>query len=94
MAAFSAVKNRPLHIPPANAANDSVPPAEQGEGYNDSAIAHFHAKLLRIKGDRLHTDLARQEADRRQSMMSSFLAELDLEWMVADQGARLSLLEE
>lgn len=44
VAAFSAVKNRPLHIPPENATQDSVPPAEQGEGYNNSAIAHFHQK--------------------------------------------------
>lgn len=44
VAAFSAAKSRPLHIPPANPANDSVPPAEQGQGYNASAIAHFHTK--------------------------------------------------
>ncbi|UZJ55962.1 hypothetical protein CBS101457_005282 [Exobasidium rhododendri] len=93
VAAFSAVKNRPLHIPPANAANDSVPPAEQGQGYNGSAIAHFHEKLLKIRGDRLHTEMARGEAERRQSMMLSFLTELDIEWMVADQGAQMSLLD-
>jgi uncharacterized protein len=44
VAAFSAVKNRPLHIPPANTAYDSVPPAEQSQGYNGSAVAHFHEK--------------------------------------------------
>lgn len=94
VAAFSAVKGRPLHIPPANAANDSAPPAEQASGYNSSAVAHFHAKLLKINGDRLKTDMAREEAARRQSMMASFLAELDLEWLIADQGAQLSLLQE
>lgn len=93
MAAFSAKKNRPLHIPPANPQNDSKPPAEQAEGYNGSAIAHFHEKLLKIRGDRLKTEMAREEAERRQSMMASFLAELDLEWLVADQGAQLSLLQ-
>ncbi|PWN38317.1 uncharacterized protein FA14DRAFT_167079 [Meira miltonrushii] len=93
VAAFSAKKNRPLHIPPANAQNDSKPPAEQAEGYNGSAVAHFHEKLLKIRGDRLKTDMAREEAERRQSMMSSFLAELDIEWLVADQGAQLSLLQ-
>lgn len=46
VAAYSAVKSRPLHIPPANAENDSVPPAEQGQGYNGSAIAHFHSKSV------------------------------------------------
>lgn len=93
VAAFSAKKNRPLHIPPANAQNDSKPPAEQAEGYNGSAVAHFHEKLLKIRGDRLKTEMAREEAERRQSMMSSFLAELDIEWLVADQGAQLSLLQ-
>lgn len=93
VAAFSAKKNRPLHIPPANAKNDSKPPAEQAEGYNGSAVAHFHEKLLKIRGDRLKTEMAREEAERRQSMMSSFLAELDIEWLVADQGAQLSLLQ-
>lgn len=44
VAAFSGAKDRPLHIPPANPAQDSVPPAEQGEGYNGSAVAHFHSK--------------------------------------------------
>lgn len=44
VAAYSGIKNRPLHIPPANAKNDSKPPAEQGTSYNNSAIAHFHAK--------------------------------------------------
>lgn len=93
VAAYSAAKSRPLHIPPANAQNDPVPPAEQAEGYNDSAVAHFHTKLLKIKGDRLKTDMGRVEADRRQGMMSSFLSELDLEWLVADQGARIALLQ-
>lgn len=69
-AAFSAIKGRPLFIPPNNPENDSVPPAEQAEGYNGSAIAHFHEKLLKIKGDRLRTEAARKEADRRQQMVS------------------------
>lgn len=89
VAAFSGAKDRPLHIPPANPAQDSVPPAEQGEGYNGSAVAHFHSKcahcrflrrifaenlpfyrLLKIKDDRLWTDMARSEASRRQSMVN------------------------
>ncbi|PWN98000.1 hypothetical protein FA09DRAFT_330158 [Tilletiopsis washingtonensis] len=93
VSAFSAARQRPLYIPPANAEGDSVPPAEQGEGYNGSAVAHFHEKLLKIKGDRLSTDMARAEAERRQGMMRSFLTELDLEWMFADQGAQLVLMQ-
>lgn len=68
-AAYSAVKGGPLHIPPNNPANDSVPPAEQSQGYNGSTIAHFHDKLLRIHGDRLWTQWAREEAERRQGMV-------------------------
>ncbi|PWN40197.1 hypothetical protein IE81DRAFT_293781 [Ceraceosorus guamensis] len=93
VAAFSGAKDRPLHIPPANPAGDSVPPAEQGEGYNSSAIAHFHDKLLKLRGERLRTETAKQEAERRQMMMKSFLDELDLEWQIADQGAQLAILE-
>lgn len=40
------MKNRPLYIPPNNPQMDSVPPAEQSEGYNGSAIAHFHEKSV------------------------------------------------
>lgn len=43
-AAFSAARSRPLYIPPANPEGDSAPPAEQAEGYNGSAVAHFHEK--------------------------------------------------
>lgn len=93
VAAYSAAMNRPLHIPPSNARNDPVPPAEQAFGYNGSAVAHFYDKLLKIRGDRLKTDMARDEAERRQAMMSSFLTELDFEWTVADQGAQLALLD-
>ncbi|EPQ27482.1 uncharacterized protein PFL1_05020 [Pseudozyma flocculosa PF-1] len=89
-AAFSAVKMRPLYVPPNNAQMDSRPPAEQGEGYNGSAVAHFHEKLVKIRGDRLYTQAAKVEAERRQQMMESFLTELDLEWMVAAQGAEMA----
>ncbi|KAK0548338.1 hypothetical protein OC846_004524 [Tilletia horrida] len=88
-AAFSAVKMRPLHVPPANPEGNSRPPAEQGEGYNGSCIAHFHEKLLLIKGDRLRTQAARLEAERRQTFMESFLNELDLEWLVGWQGEQM-----
>lgn len=42
--AFSCVKSRPLYIPPHNAHMDPVPPAEQAQGYNGSAVAHFYEK--------------------------------------------------
>ncbi|SJX63221.1 uncharacterized protein SRS1_14045 [Sporisorium reilianum f. sp. reilianum] len=91
-AAYSATVNRPLYIPPANARMDPVPPAEQAEGYNGSAVGHFYEKLLRIRGERLYTEMAREEAERRQRAMRGFLEELDLEWLVACQGAELAML--
>ncbi|CAD6918758.1 unnamed protein product [Tilletia controversa] len=93
-AAFSAIKNRPLHIPPANPEGDSRPPAEQGEGYNGSCIAHFHEKLLLIRGDRLRTEKARAEAERRQAFMQSFLDELDLEWLVGSSGEQMYRMQQ
>ncbi|KAN0065764.1 hypothetical protein ACQY0O_000894 [Thecaphora frezii] len=92
-AAFSAVKMRPLYVPPNNPQMDSRPPAEQSEGYNGSAIAHFHEKLVKIRGDRLFTQAARVEAERRQGLMESFLTELDIEWMVAAQGAEMARMQ-
>ncbi|SNX87298.1 uncharacterized protein MEPE_06008 [Melanopsichium pennsylvanicum] len=92
-AAFSTNVNRPLYVPPNNPAMDPVPPAEQGEGYNGSAVAHFYEKLLKIKGERLYTEQARQEAERRQGVMQNFLQELDLEWLVASEGAQLALMD-
>ncbi|GAC97572.1 hypothetical protein PHSY_005158 [Pseudozyma hubeiensis SY62] len=93
-AAYSAKINRPLYIPPNNPQNDPVPPAEQSEGYNGSAVAHFYEKLLKIRGDRLYTQRAREEADRRQGMMRGFLDELSLEWLVASQGCELVRLQQ
>ena len=71
-----------------------MPPAEQGEGYNGSAVGHFYEKLLKIKGERLYMEMARMEAERRQGVMRGFLEELDLEWLVAKQGAELALLDD
>lgn len=92
-AAYSAKVSRPLYIPPNNPAMDPVPPAEQAEGYNGSAVGHFYEKLLKIKGDRLYTEAAREEAERRQRAMQGFLQELDLEWLVAQQGAEMAVME-
>lgn len=93
-AAYSAKINRPLYIPPCNPSMDPVPPAEQAEGYNGSAVAHFYEKLLKIKADRLYTQAAKDEAERRQMAMKGFLDELDLEWMIMSQGAELAMLED
>lgn len=91
-AAYSVKVNRPLYIPPNNKQDDPRPPAEQAEGYNGSAVGHFYEKLLKVKGERLYTAMGREEAERRQGAMRGFLEELDLEWLVARQGAELALL--
>ncbi|NJP37235.1 HD domain-containing protein [Alkalicoccus luteus] len=41
-----------------------------------SAVQHFYDKLLKIK-DTLHTDRARQEAERRHAFLNLFLNELE-----------------
>ncbi|CCF52576.1 hypothetical protein NDA11_000225 [Ustilago hordei] len=91
-AAYSAKVGRTLYVPPANAKMDPNPPAEQGEGWNGSAVGHFYEKLLRIRGDRLYTTEGRREAERRQGVMENFLEELGLEWVVAKQGAEIAMM--
>ncbi|EJU04989.1 hypothetical protein DACRYDRAFT_47579 [Dacryopinax primogenitus] len=59
-AAFSAVTKRPLYA----------------EGRNDTAIAHFHEKLLNIAGS-LKTELGTQLGIRRHQVMLDFLASVD-----------------
>uniref|UniRef100_V5ETD8 HD/PDEase domain-containing protein n=1 Tax=Kalmanozyma brasiliensis (strain GHG001) TaxID=1365824 RepID=V5ETD8_KALBG len=85
---------RPLYVPPNNPTDNPVPPAEQAEGYNGSAVGHFYEKLLKIRGDRLYTIAGRNEAERRQGAMRAFLDELDLEWLVGKQGSEMALLED
>ncbi|KZT51983.1 hypothetical protein CALCODRAFT_459749 [Calocera cornea HHB12733] len=61
-AAFSAITNRPLYA----------------EGSEDTAIAHFHDKLLDIAGS-LKTDLGSKMGVKRHQTMLDFLATVDEE---------------
>ncbi|KZP00492.1 hypothetical protein CALVIDRAFT_533502 [Calocera viscosa TUFC12733] len=59
-AAFSAITNRPLYV----------------AGNEDTAIAHFHDKLLKIAGS-LKTEMGKQLGVKRHQAMLDFLAAVD-----------------
>ncbi|KAF8525773.1 hypothetical protein BU17DRAFT_74213 [Hysterangium stoloniferum] len=65
-AAFSAAKNRPLHVP------------EGDDRQGSSAIDHFHDKLLKIK-ERLKTESGMRMGQERHQFMLQFLSAVDRE---------------
>ncbi|TFK49617.1 hypothetical protein OE88DRAFT_1682664 [Heliocybe sulcata] len=67
--AFSAATHRALHIPIG------------APGYQDSAIQHFHDKLLHIR-KRLKTAAGRQLGEKRHQLMLDFLNAVDEEYNV------------
>ncbi|PWN17940.1 hypothetical protein BCV69DRAFT_285532 [Microstroma glucosiphilum] len=71
-AAYSAIKNRPLHIFPSNPGSGLGldKGTDDARAREESCLAHFDDKLLKIHGDRLYTPLARREAERRQEVVS------------------------
>ncbi|TDL25663.1 hypothetical protein BD410DRAFT_813408 [Rickenella mellea] len=68
-AAYSAVVNRPLHVP------DNDPQS------TESAIGHFHDKLLHIR-DRLKTQPGKALGEKRHKLMLDFLKAVDEEYSV------------
>ncbi|EJD06957.1 uncharacterized protein FOMMEDRAFT_131733 [Fomitiporia mediterranea MF3/22] len=66
--AFSSATNRPLHVP------------EEDPRYEESAVAHFHDKLLKIK-ERLRTGPGKKMGQERHDFMMTFLAALDREYI-------------
>jgi len=66
-AAYSTVVNRPLHAP----ADDPV--------HDDTAIQHFHDKLLHIR-ERLKTEPGKRLAEKRHRLMLDFLSAVDSEY--------------
>ncbi|CAO1614599.1 unnamed protein product [Jaminaea pallidilutea] len=74
--AYSAVVSRPLVVD----ARDAE--AAEAEG---SALAHFHDKLLKIRGSRLRTEAARKEAELRQETMRYMLQQLQREQSIVEQ---------
>ncbi|EPQ52621.1 hypothetical protein GLOTRDRAFT_95501 [Gloeophyllum trabeum ATCC 11539] len=67
--AFSAATNRALHIPVG------------APGFEESAIQHFHDKLLHIR-ERLKTEPGRQLGQNRHQLMLDFLEAVDEEYDV------------
>jgi len=70
-AAYSSATNRPLHVPSAF--------AHSSGDLNDSAIQHFHDKLLHIR-DRLKTGAGKRMGEKRHQFMLDFLAAIDEEY--------------
>jgi uncharacterized protein len=78
--AYGGYVRRPLHDPDVTAEMHATPDAYRNNV--GTTINHFHEKLLLLK-DRLHTDSARQIADRRHDFMIVFLRQFQSEWDVA-----------
>ena len=74
---YSGAKGRPIHDP-SLAPRTSMTEAEYRSG-RDTAINHFHEKLLKLK-DRMNTDYGRRLAEGRHQVMLRYLAEFDAEW--------------
>ncbi|KAL5525639.1 hypothetical protein ACEPAG_6975 [Sanghuangporus baumii] len=71
-AGYSCTVNRPLHVPTEDPAS------------GETAIAHFHDKLLKIK-DSLKTDLGKKLGHERHKFMLSFLNALNKEYAIVAQ---------
>ncbi|PAV16245.1 metal dependent phosphohydrolase [Pyrrhoderma noxium] len=66
-AAFSCTANRPLYVP------------SQDPAFEQSAVGHFHDKLLKIK-ERLKTEMGKKLGEERHKYMISFLNALESEY--------------
>jgi uncharacterized protein len=75
--AYSGAKRRPIHDP-ARPPREHMTEAEYRSG-DDTAINHFHEKLLKLK-DRMNTSYARRLAEARHRFMEAYLDEFDAEW--------------
>jgi uncharacterized protein len=75
--AYSGAKMRPIHDP-ARPPREQMTEAEYRSG-NDTAINHFHEKLLKLK-DRMNTSYGRRLAEGRHRFMEAYLDEFHAEW--------------
>ncbi|MCD1259601.1 HD domain-containing protein [Paenibacillus athensensis] len=75
--AYSGWQGRPMHDP-ALPPRERMTEAEYRSG-NDTAINHFHEKLLKLR-DLLNTDAARALADGRHRFMELYLQQFEREW--------------
>jgi uncharacterized protein len=75
--AFSGAKGRPIHIPNL-APRANMTPEEYRNG-KDTAINHFHEKLLKLEA-LMNTAYGRKMAEQRHQFMLDYLKQFELEW--------------
>jgi uncharacterized protein len=75
--AFSGAKGRPIHIPNL-APRANMTPEEYRNG-EDTAINHFHEKLLKLEA-LMNTAYGRKMAEQRHQFMLDYLKQFELEW--------------
>ncbi len=74
---YSGKKGRPMYDPAIPVRHDMTP--EEYRSGKDTAINHFHEKLLKLR-DLLNTEAGRRIADDRHAFMEEFLQRFDREW--------------
>lgn len=93
-AAYSAITSRPLFLPPttsapapspASASSPAAPAPATAPASDDSAIAHFHDKLLRLEA-MIKTARGRELARARTDTLRRFVADTEREWREAAEG--------
>ncbi len=75
--AYSGAKSRPIHDPGIRP-REAMTQAEYRSG-NDTAINHFHEKLLKLKA-LMNTEHGRKLADGRHRFMEQYLEQFHKEW--------------
>ena len=75
--AYSGAKGRPVHDP--NVRPRETLTKEEYRSGNDTAINHFHEKLLKLK-DLMNTEYGRRMAEERHRFMEFYLERFHLEW--------------
>jgi len=75
--AYSGAKGRPIHLPNL-APRANMTPEEYRNG-KDTAINHFHEKLLKLK-NLMNTDYGQKMAEQRHQFMLDYLQQFELEW--------------
>ena len=75
--AYSGAKGRPVHDPTVAPRENLT--KEQYRSGNDTAINHFHEKLLKLK-DLMNTAYGRQLAEERHAFMELYLERFHREW--------------
>jgi uncharacterized protein len=75
--AYSGAKGRPIHVP--GLAPRMNMTAKEYRNGKDTAINHFHEKLLKLK-DLMNTEFGRKLAEQRHQFMLDYLQQFELEW--------------